>query len=129
MMALSVLIASLGLMADNASVVIGAMLVAPFMAPLIGVGLALSQGNLALMKRSALATAAGLAVGLSLSFVLGLLVPLDELPLEALSRGDPDIVDMAIASPSQNQSSASQLRRHCFRLWHVLESCWKMGIY
>ncbi len=97
MMGLSVLIASLGLMADNASVVIGAMLVAPFIAPLIGVGLALSQGNLALMKRSAIATAAGLAVGLSLSFVLGLLVPLDELPLEILSRGDPDIVDMAIA--------------------------------
>ena len=54
MIGLSVLIASFGLMADNASVVIGAMLVAPFMTPLIGVGLALAQGNLALMKRSAL---------------------------------------------------------------------------
>ena len=97
MIGFSVMIASFGLMADNASVVIGAMLVAPFMTPLVGVGLALAQGNLALMKRSALATGVGLLVGVSLSYVLGVCVPLDELPLEILTRGDPDIVDMAIA--------------------------------
>ncbi|MHC4525885.1 MAG: TIGR00341 family protein [Planctomycetota bacterium] len=97
MMALSVLIASLGLQADNASVVIGAMLVAPFMTPLIGIGLALAQGNLTLMKRSAVATGIGFLVGLCLSFVLGLVVPLDELPLEVLSRGNPTLVDLAIA--------------------------------
>ncbi len=97
MISLSVLIASFGLLVDNSSVVIGAMLVAPFMTPVIGVGLALAQGNLVLMKRSAIATATGLIVGISLSFVLGLFVPLDELPLEIISRGDPNIVDMAIA--------------------------------
>ncbi|MBW8017721.1 MAG: DUF389 domain-containing protein [Planctomycetes bacterium] len=36
-------------------------------------------------------------VGVFLSFVLGVCVPLDELPLEILARGDPDIVDLAIA--------------------------------
>ena len=97
MIGLSVVIASLGLIADNTSVVIGAMLVAPFMTPLIGVGLGLAQGNLALMKRSAIATGAGLLVGVFLSFMIGVFVPLDELPLEILARGDPDIVDMAIA--------------------------------
>jgi uncharacterized hydrophobic protein (TIGR00271 family) len=97
MIGLSVVIASCGLMADNASVVIGAMLVAPFMTSLVGIGLALAQGNLALMKRSGLAMGAGLLVGLVLSFVLGWLVPMDELPLEVLARGDPDLVDLAIA--------------------------------
>lgn len=97
MISLSVLIASFGLMADNSSVVIGAMLVAPFMTPLIGVGLALAQGNLALMKRSAIATGTGVMVGVLLSFILGACVPLDELPLEILARGDPNIVDLAIA--------------------------------
>lgn len=97
MMGLSVLIASFGLLADNSSVVIGAMLVAPFMTSLVGVGLALVQGNLALMKRSALAMGAGIMIGLLLSYLIGLVVPLDELPLEVLARGDPDIVDMAIA--------------------------------
>jgi uncharacterized hydrophobic protein (TIGR00271 family) len=97
MISLSVLIASFGLMADNSSVVIGAMLVAPFMTPLIGIGLALAQGNLALLKRSAIATGAGLLVGVLLSYILGICVPLDELPLEILARGDPNIVDLAIA--------------------------------
>ncbi len=97
MICFSVVIASFGLLTDNSSVVIGAMLVAPFMTPVVGVGLALAQGNLALMKRSAIATVTGLIVGMSLSFVLGLFVPLDELPLEIISRGDPNIVDMAIA--------------------------------
>ncbi len=100
MIGLSVLIASFGLLADNASVIIGAMLVAPFMAPLIGVGLALAQGNLSLMKRSAIATGTGLIIGLVLSFIIGLIVPLDELPLEMLARGNPNIVDLVIAFAS-----------------------------
>ena len=97
MISLSIVIASFGLLVDNSSVVIGAMLVAPFMTPVIGVGLALAQGNLALMKRSAIASAVGLVVGIFLSFAIGLFVPLDELPLEIITRGDPNIVDMAIA--------------------------------
>lgn len=97
MIGFSVLIASFGLLADNSSVVIGAMLVAPLMTPLIGMGLALAQGNLLLMKRSVLATVVGLIVGVTISFIIGLLIPLDELPLEILSRGDPNLVDMAIA--------------------------------
>jgi uncharacterized hydrophobic protein (TIGR00271 family) len=97
MIGLSVLIASLGLITDNTSVVIGAMLVAPFMTSLIGIGLALAQGNLSLMKRSAVAMGTGLFVGLSLSFLMGAAVPMDELPLEVLARGDPNIVDLAIA--------------------------------
>ncbi|MHC4945448.1 MAG: DUF389 domain-containing protein, partial [Planctomycetota bacterium] len=97
MIGLSVLIASFGLLADNTSVVIGAMLVAPLMTPLIGAGLALAQGNFPLLKRSVLATCVGLATGLVLSMVLSVLIPVDELPLEVLSRGDPDIVDLVIA--------------------------------
>ncbi|MHC4744203.1 MAG: TIGR00341 family protein [Planctomycetota bacterium] len=97
MIGLSVLIASFGLLADNPSVVIGAMLVAPFMTSLIGIGLALVQGNVSLMKRSAIAMGAGLLIGFLLSFMMGLIVPFGELPLEVLARGDPDIVDLVIA--------------------------------
>jgi hypothetical protein len=41
LLACSVIIASLGLLQDSVAVVIGAMLVAPMMTPLIGMGLAL----------------------------------------------------------------------------------------
>ena len=52
MMALSSGLASLGLLADATAVVIGAMLVAPLMGPLIGAGLAIAQGNLLLYRNS-----------------------------------------------------------------------------
>ena len=42
---LSTLIAALGLIQNSTAVVIGAMLVAPLMTPLLGIGLALVQGN------------------------------------------------------------------------------------
>ena len=48
MMALAATLASLGLLQDSTAVVIGAMLVAPLMAPLVAAGLALVQGNVRL---------------------------------------------------------------------------------
>ena len=49
LIALSTAIAALGLLQDSAAVVIGAMLVAPLMTPLLGAGLAVAQGNLPLV--------------------------------------------------------------------------------
>ena len=40
----------MGLIDDSAAVIIGAMLVAPLMTPLLGLGLALSQGNAQLVR-------------------------------------------------------------------------------
>ena len=50
MMVLASTLASLGLLQGSTAVVIGAMLVAPLMGPLIGAGLALVQGNLKLFR-------------------------------------------------------------------------------
>ena len=47
-MVLATTIAAIGLVQDSAAVVIGAMLVAPLMTPLLGLGLALVQGNVML---------------------------------------------------------------------------------
>ena len=49
MLGCSVLIAGLGLLQNSVAVIIGAMLVAPMMTPLIGIGLALVQGNFNLL--------------------------------------------------------------------------------
>jgi len=97
MIGLAVVIAALGLLADSTAVVIGAMLVAPLMTPLIGSGLAMAQGNVALFRRCLAATGYGLAVGLALSVLIGLIIPTDELPLEVISRGQPDLLDLLIA--------------------------------
>ena len=52
MMVLSTSLASLGLLADSTAVVIGAMLVAPLMGPLVAAGHALVQGNLSMFRKS-----------------------------------------------------------------------------
>ena len=52
MISLSTAIASLGLIQNSTAVVIGAMVVAPLMTPLIGSGLALVQGNTLLFRDS-----------------------------------------------------------------------------
>ncbi len=51
----SSMLAAFGLLQDSAAVIIGAMLIAPLMTPIIGAGLALTQGNRPLF-RSALRT-------------------------------------------------------------------------
>ena len=50
MMLLSSSLASFGLIQGATAVVIGAMLVAPLMTPLLGAGLSLVQGNLVLLR-------------------------------------------------------------------------------
>ena len=72
MMVLSSGLASLGLLEGSTAVVIGAMLVAPLMGPLIGAGLALAQGNLHLFRRSISVALLGLLVGFAVSVVMGL---------------------------------------------------------
>ena len=97
MMALSSGLASLGLLEDSTAVVIGAMLVAPLMGPLIGAGLALAQGNLALYRSSVLVALLGLLLGFSVSVLVGVLNPGFEPSLEVEARGNPDILDLGVA--------------------------------
>jgi uncharacterized membrane protein len=68
MMLLAATLASLGLLEGSTAVVIGAMLVAPLMGPLLAAGFALAQGNLRLF-RDALAEA---GITLVLSTAVGL---------------------------------------------------------
>ena len=64
---LSVLMASFGLLAGSEAVVIGSMLIAPIMSPVLALALGLSMSNHSLMLRSAstLVRATAFAVGAS----------------------------------------------------------------
>ena len=97
MMVLSSGLASLGLLADSTAVVIGAMLVAPLMGPLIGAGFGLAQGNLRLFRKSITVALYALLVGFAVSVAMGLLNPGFEPSLEIEARGSPDVLDLGIA--------------------------------
>ena len=97
MMVLSTSLASLGLLADSTAVVIGAMLVAPLMGPLVAAGHSLVQGNLSLFRRSLGVTVIGLGIGFAASLIFGALNPGFEPTLEIEARGKPDLLDLGIA--------------------------------
>ncbi len=100
---LSCVIATAGLLTDSAAVIIGAMLVAPLMSPIIGLGLASLTGDTRLLRDSASALGRGalLAIGISALLAWGNrylpFVSLQELPKEVLSRTHPSPIDLTIA--------------------------------
>jgi len=101
LMVLSTTIAAIGLIQNSAAVVIGAMLVAPLMTPLLGLGLALVQGNPVLAKISLRSVLLGLGVSLLVGLLTGLLTPgFDEPTREMLGRGGPGMLDLFVAFAS-----------------------------
>jgi len=94
---LSTAIATLGLMQNSAAVVIGAMLVAPLMTPLIGCGLAVVQGNGYLMRNASKSVLMGFLVALFIAMLMGMVIPHAGITSEMLSRGKPNALDLAVA--------------------------------
>ena len=97
MMCLSTAIAALGLLINSPAVIIGAMVVAPLMTPLIAAGCALARGNLPLFFKAIRAMIIGGLAALGVSLLIGSFVPTDTLTLEMLARGTPDILDLFVA--------------------------------
>ncbi len=100
LISLSTLIACLGLAENSAAVIIGAMLVAPLMTPIAGVGLGVAHGN-AFLTRVALRTALrGFATALVLAVLFGLAVRVASSFGwgHPLVRQDPDSVQLVFDS-------------------------------
>ena len=102
---LSSVIATQGLLIDSPAVIIGAMLVAPLMSPIIGVGLSSVVGEGRMLRESAIVLYAGAMIAIALAYLmtqLNTLLPffsLDatRLPTEVLARTQPSPIDLSIA--------------------------------
>ncbi len=93
----SILIASIGLNANSAAVVIGAMLISPLMGPILGVGLSFGINDIDTLRRSMVNL--GVMVGLSLttSFLFFSIPLFQDATPEILARTRPDVRDVFIA--------------------------------
>jgi uncharacterized hydrophobic protein (TIGR00271 family) len=101
LMVLSTTIAAIGLVQNSTAVVIGAMLVAPLMTPLLGLGLAVVQGNIMLARISSRAVFFGICVALLVGFLVGMVVPgFDQPTPEMELRGGPSLLDLFVAFAS-----------------------------
>ena len=98
-------IATLGLLTDSAAVIIGAMLVAPLMSPIIGLGLASLTGDARLLRDAASALFRGAILAILISSALTWIETLlpfvvfqgQNLPGEVLARVRPSPLDLAVA--------------------------------
>lgn len=91
------MIATLGLLANSSAVVIGAMLVAPWMLPLRSMAFGILQGRLRIVGRALLTLLIGIAVTVLLSLALGAWVGLPMLGSEVQARTQPNLLDLGVA--------------------------------
>ena len=91
------LIATLGLLANSSAVVIGAMLIAPWMLPLRAAAFGILQGRLALVGRALVTLLVGIAITVGLSVLVGTWVGLPIFGSEVAARTQPNLLDLGVA--------------------------------
>ena len=91
-------IASLGLVLGSTAVVIGAMLIAPLMSPIVRLGMGLAVGSPFLVLRSSGRILASIAFALACSSGLTVLLPFHETTPEIAARTAPTVLDLLTAA-------------------------------
>ena len=94
---LSAIIAGLGLIVNSPAVVIGAMLVAPLMSPIIGTGLAIVLGDARFLRLALGAVNRGVLLAILVGMLTGLTAINRPFSDEILARTQPNLYDLAIA--------------------------------
>jgi uncharacterized hydrophobic protein (TIGR00341 family) len=100
LVALSTLVAGIGLVSDNVAIVVGAMVIAPLLGPNLAFALAAALGDRMLMTSALRAGAAGIGLAILLPAVFSLLVPitLDSRELLLRTTVGYDGIALALAS-------------------------------
>ena len=93
----SCVIATLGLLANSAAVIIGAMIVAPLMLPIRGLAFGAVEGNVLLFRKGLIALAVGTVLAIFIACFLGALIQLPDFGSEVLARSKPTLLDLGIA--------------------------------
>lgn len=97
LMVLSSILATLGLFLDSPSIVIGAMVLAPLMAPIISLSMGMLRSDPDLNRRSFFTLFAGMFIALALSALMASLLPFQEVSKEIEGRLHPSTLDLLVA--------------------------------
>ena len=114
LMMLSTAIAVFGILADSTAVVIGAMLVAPLMFPVLGAAAAVVMGWPRRIASRAALVAAGSMMAVLLASLISFIIPgsPEPLPTELMARTSPNLLDLGIALAAGAAGAYGQVRRH-----------------
>jgi len=109
------MLAAFGLVQNSAAVIIGAMLIAPLMTPIIGAGLALAQGNRPLFRSAVTTIVLGFFCALIASMLFGWLVLIFQEPVmtsEMQARCKPSPIDFCVGLVGGLAATYARTRRH-----------------
>ncbi|MDA3901019.1 MAG: TIGR00341 family protein [Spirochaetes bacterium] len=97
---LSCVIATTGLIQGSTAVIIGAMIVAPLMTPILASSLGVIWGDLNLMRMSIFSLIKGAVLTVLISSLLAYIIPLTSYSDEIISRTIPSLFDILVALAS-----------------------------
>lgn len=100
MMILATLIASFGLFGDSSPVIIGAMILAPIIAPIVSFSMGMVRYDTNMLKTGIVTILIGTIVALIFSAGVSIIIPLKVLTPEINARLTPTLLDMGIAVAS-----------------------------
>lgn len=100
LMIFSSIVAAIGLLGGNPVVIIGAMVIAPLLGPIMALSLAITIADRPLARNALMASLVGLALAVGISAVLGYFFSADPINTEITSRAKVNLVDIALALAS-----------------------------
>ena len=100
MVALSTVVAAIGLNDNSVAVIIGAMVIAPLLGPNVALSLGTTLGDLSLLRQGLVTALAGVGAALALSVLIGVVLNVDPTLSEMASRTRVGLGDIAVALAS-----------------------------
>jgi len=97
---LSAIIATLGLLQSSGAVIIGAMLVAPLMTPILSLSLGMVMGDGRTLRVAVESVVRGVLAAVGIATLLTMLLPAVEVTPELLARTRPTLLDLFVALAS-----------------------------
>jgi uncharacterized hydrophobic protein (TIGR00271 family) len=113
LLVLAAAIASAGVVGDSTATVIGAMIVAPLMTPIMGTVLSITTSDRDNLIRSVLMVAGGALAGIAVGYVFGLIAPIDVVAAtssQVAARVNPRLIDLVAAVATGAVGAFAQCR-------------------
>lgn len=97
---MSCVIATAGLLQGSPAVIIGAMIVAPLMTPILAFSLGVIRGDMTIIKMSAKSIINGVALAIMISSLIAFAIPIPDYSPEIIARTRPNLFDIIVALAS-----------------------------
>jgi uncharacterized hydrophobic protein (TIGR00271 family) len=97
MLSIASLLATLGLVVDSVAVIIGAMIVAPLMNPIMATAYAITRGNRDLLVQAVFTLVTGVFLVIGVSMAVVFVISYGVQGREIVARANPNLIDLGVA--------------------------------